>query len=104
MKLLIIGQTPPPYYGQAINIERMLSILDQHGLDYRHIRMNFSDEMSDVGTASYRKVWKLFRLFCSISCSLLVYRPDYVYYPPAGPDKVPAIRDMVLLFPVRLFR
>ncbi len=104
MKLLIIGQTPPPYGGQSINIAEMIRVLEKHQFDFRLIRMNFSDEMSDIGSASTKKLFRLFLILFKLLKSLLLYRPDYVYYPPAGPDKVPMIRDMMLLFPVRLFR
>jgi hypothetical protein len=32
-KFLIIGQTPPPYGGQRINIERMLKAFDNNSIE-----------------------------------------------------------------------
>lgn len=104
MKILILGQTPPPYGGQAINIEKMLQVLDQRSLTYRFIRMDFSTEINDMGKPGLRKIAKLGTIFLRLLYQLVVYRPGLVYYPPAGPQKVPVFRDMALLFPVRLFR
>ncbi len=103
MKLLIIGQTPPPYYGQSINIGEMLAVLEKQGFNYRFIRMHFSNATNEVGAVSVKKIWKLLVLLLKIGKELVIYKPDYVYYPPAGPDKTPVIRDMLLLFPIRLF-
>ena len=104
MKLLIIGQTPPPFGGQSINIEKMIHILKEFDFDYKFIRMDFSDEMSENGTVSFKKIFRLVKIFFRICFQLLVYRPDYTYYPPCGPEKVPMLRDIILLFPIRLFR
>ena len=104
MKILILGQTPPPYGGQAINIEKMIRVLAKHQFDHRVIRMNFSDEINDMGSFSLKKTMRLLRIVLQLVGQLIVYRPSLVYYPPAGPKQTPIFRDMVLLFPVRLFR
>jgi glycosyltransferase involved in cell wall biosynthesis len=104
MKILILGQTPPPYGGQAINIEKMIRVLNQHKFNYRLIRMNFSDDISDMGRFSLNKIGRLLRILFQLSWQLLTYRPNIIYYPPAGPQRTPIFRDMILLFPIRLFR
>ncbi len=104
MKILIIGQLPPPYGGQSINIEKMVQILDKHGFNYRFIRMDFSTTMNDMGSFSLKKLLKLAKVSFRILTSLLLFRPGLVYYPPAGPVKAAILRDFALLFPIRLFR
>lgn len=104
MKILILGQTPPPYGGQAINIEKMIAVLHRHQFNYRVIRMNFSDDISDMGRFSLKKTFRLLRILFQLLKLLLLYRPDIVYYPPAGPLRTPIFRDMILLFPIRFFR
>ncbi|MBD1393326.1 glycosyltransferase family 4 protein [Mucilaginibacter glaciei] len=104
MRFLIIGQTPPPYGGQTINIEKIVILLKKHDFDFRFVRLDFSAELSETGKLSFIKIWRLLRIFCSICYYLIVYRPKYVYYPVAGPNKVPVIRDIILLLPVRLFQ
>lgn len=103
MKILILGQTPPPYGGQAINIEKLIHLLAKHSFDHHVIRMNFSDEINDMGSFSLKKAIRLLRIFLQLLIQLVVYRPDFVYYPPAGPQRTPIFRDMILLLPVRLF-
>ncbi len=103
MKILILGQTPPPFGGQAINIEKLIQVLDRNNFDHRVIRLNFSDEINDMGRLSLKKLILLCNIFFRLIWQLTVYRPDIVYYPPAGPARTPIFRDMVLLFPIRLF-
>lgn len=104
MKILILGQLPPPYGGQAINIEKMLHVLNNEKQPFRFIRMDFSNELNDMGRLSIKKMMRLAHIFTKLIWQLFAYRPDVVYYPPAGPQRVPMFRDMVLLLPVRLTR
>ncbi|PWA04884.1 glycosyltransferase family 4 protein [Flavobacterium psychrotolerans] len=104
LKILVIGQTPPPYGGQIIHIGKIVTILENNDFDFRLIRMNFSEEMNETGKFSYLKIWKLFKLILSVIKNLLSYRPDYVYYPPSGNEKAPVYRDIIVLFLIRLFR
>ncbi|MCF0062721.1 glycosyltransferase family 4 protein [Dyadobacter chenwenxiniae] len=103
-KILIIGQTPPPYGGQSIMIGKIVSFLDKSDFDYKLIRMNFSEEMDQTGKWGLMKIFKLFKILFSIIYTLLSYKPDYVYYPPSGFERVPIYRDIILLFFVRLLR
>jgi glycosyltransferase involved in cell wall biosynthesis len=104
IKITIIGQTPPPYGGQIIHIGKIVQILAKNNFDHVLIRMNFSEEMNETGKFSVVKIVKLFMILLRILTNLLFYRPDYVYYPPSGNEKSPILRDIILLFFVRLFR
>lgn len=66
-----------------------------------HVRLAFSDDMESVGKASLKKVWILFTTILRIWVARLRHRTPVLYYPPAGPNKVPVLRDMVLLVSVR---
>ncbi|NCI48052.1 glycosyltransferase family 4 protein [Sediminibacterium soli] len=103
MRILVLGQTPPPYGGQSINIKKMLDAMAHAGVGHRFVRLNFSDEIQDMGSFSLKKMARLAGIFLRLLWNLLVYRPSFVYYPPAGPLMTPVLRDIVLLFPVRLF-
>ena len=48
VKVLIVGQTPPPYHGQAIMIERLLRAPFSR-VQLFHVRMDFSESIGDVG-------------------------------------------------------
>jgi glycosyltransferase involved in cell wall biosynthesis len=100
MKILVVGQTPPPFGGQAIMIERMLEET-YPGVELKHVRMTFSDEMSDIGRLQIRKIIRMLIILFKIWKSALIWKPDALYYPPAGPDLVPFIRDVFLLLLTR---
>ncbi len=102
-RILILGQTPPPFGGQAINIQKMLAVLDQHQFQFKHIRLDLSEELSEMGAFNGNKVFKLLKIFFALIWQMLVYHPDYIYYPPAGPTRNAVYRDLVLLFPIKLF-
>jgi glycosyltransferase involved in cell wall biosynthesis len=102
-RILIMGQTPPPFGGQAINIQKMLAVLEKHQFQFKHIRLDFSEELSDMGAFNFNKVFKLLKIYFALIWQMLVYHPDYIYYPPAGPTRNAVYRDLVLLFPIKFF-
>jgi glycosyltransferase involved in cell wall biosynthesis len=102
-RILILGQIPPPYGGQAINIQKMVQVLAKHQFNYRLIPLDFSEGLNDMGAFNFTKAIKLVRIFCTLLYQLLVYRPHAVYYPPAGPTINAVYRDFILLLPVKLF-
>ncbi len=103
-KLLFIGQLPPPYNGQNLQIQRIKGVLDKYAFEYRYIKLDFSDDSRSIGVIGLGKVVTLLKVFFKILWSLLFYRPHFVHYPPAGPNWAPMLRDFILLFPVRLLR
>lgn len=98
--MLVVGQTPPPFGGQAIAIESFVRG-SYDGLEIRHVRMAFSASMSDVGRAQLGKLGHLFGLVARVLWARLRFRADVLYYPPAGPDLVPVLRDLVVLLATR---
>ncbi|WP_295234360.1 glycosyltransferase family 4 protein [Sediminibacterium sp.] len=102
-RILILGQIPPPYGGQAINIQKMVQVLHKHHFNYQLIPLDFSESLNDMGAFNFTKALKLIRIFCTLLYKLLVYRPHAVYYPPAGPTMNAVYRDFILLFPIKLF-
>lgn len=103
-RILIIGQTPPPFGGQAINIEKILHTLQKNQVNHRFIRLHFSDQLNDMGRFNITKAWRLLTTLCKIFFYLVSYRPHLVYYPPAGPTRNAIYRDMILLLPIRLLK
>lgn len=70
-----------------------------------HVRMAFSEDMESVGKFALRKVLVLFTTILHIWWARFRYRTPVLYYPPSGPNKVPVLRDIVLLCCTRwLFR
>jgi len=104
VRILIVGQTPPPFHGQAIMIRNLLDG-DYPGFELLHQRMSFSEEMDEVGRVSLRKLLELFRVIIGIVVCRVRFRPRILYYPPAGPSLVPVLRDLAILGSTRwLFR
>ncbi len=100
ISILVVGQTPPPYGGQAVMIDQLLKS-EFSDVELHHVRMAFSDDMDSIGHFNIRKVSHLFVVICKIFFARIKHRPDTLYYPPAGPDKVPFLRDAAILFSCR---
>jgi glycosyltransferase involved in cell wall biosynthesis len=96
LRILVVGQTPPPYHGQAIMIQYFLDG-KYSNIELTHVRMSFSQELNSVGKFKLVKLWELFRVIAAIVLVKLRVRPDVLYYPPAGPNFVPVMRDIVIL-------
>ncbi len=100
LRILVVGQTPPPFGGQAVMIEHLLQGSYKRIRLY-HVRMAFSDDMESVGKFALRKVLVLFSTIASIWWARFKFRTPVLYYPPSGPNKVPVLRDIVLLCATR---
>jgi len=100
LKVLVVGQTPPPYHGQAIMIDRLVSARYER-IKIEHLRMSFSQEMDQVGKGSWYKLALLIGLIWKTYVKRFTHKIDCLYYPPAGPDLVPVARDIVYLIACR---
>ncbi len=70
-----------------------------------HVRMAYSDDMESVGKFAPRKVWVLFATILRVWWARLRQGTSVLYYPPAGPNMVPVLRDIVFLCATRwMFR
>ncbi len=96
VKVLIVGQTPPPYHGQAIMIERLLSGKYAQ-MQLYHVRMAFSDSIDSVGRFQLGKIFHLFGVIVQIFYYRIFHSAKVLYYPPAGPNRVPLYRDLIIL-------
>ena len=95
-RVLVVGQTPPPFGGQAVMIAKLLEG-DYERMKLFHVRMAFSAEMDNVGKFQWRKLWVLFSTTVQVFVMRIRHRPSVLYYPPSGPNMVPVLRDLVLL-------
>jgi glycosyltransferase involved in cell wall biosynthesis len=102
VKVLVVGQTPPPHLGQAMMIQRLVSAqFDQ--VQIKHVRLAFSDEARAIGRISFKKIFHLFVIIYKIYKIRFSENNLILYYPPAGPNTAPVIRDLILLFFIRPF-
>ena len=100
LRILVVGQTPPPFGGQAVMIEALLSGRYQR-VRLFHVRLAFSDDMDSVGRFQWRKLVVLFTTSFKVWWARLQHGTPVLYYPPSGPNLVPVLRDLVLLTATR---
>lgn len=102
--IVVVGQIPPPFHGQSIMIERLISTKMQD-IDLHHVGMSFSKSNDEVGKPGFRKFFHLFSVIFRIMISRWRTKSSVLYYPPAGPNKVPMLRDCLILISTRwMFR
>ena len=99
-RILVVAQTPPPFHGQAV-MQKYLVDATWTWCKKVFVRMNFSEEIGEVGVFKFKKVRELFGLLNRVRQSKQA-RFDLAYYPPAGPNRIPIYRDIIILFYLRL--
>jgi len=96
----MMGQTPPPWHGQAVATQ----ILFEHDwleFEVHRLRMEFSSEMVEVGRFQLKKVVLLFSLIAKAR-QILKANPDcLLFYPPASAKWIPFLRDVLFLSATR---
>lgn len=100
IKVLIVGQTPPPYHGQAIMIEKIISG-PYDNIDTIHVPLSFSVEIDEVGVFKFKKIYVLFKVIFAIYLAKFKHKPTVLYYPPSGPNLIPILRDIFILTSTR---
>lgn len=98
--LLILGQTPPPWHGQAV-ATKMLFDHDWGDREVKTLRMAYSDEMHTVGRLRIDKIFHLFDLIKGTRRLLTANPNTILFYPPASANWIPFLRDVVYLSKVR---
>lgn len=99
-KVLIVGQTPPPFGGQALMIERLIKN-NFENVELFHVRLAFSQDMSEVGRFQLKKLVHLVYVISAIIYKRIRHDIRILYYPPAGPHKIPMFRDIAILASTR---
>jgi glycosyltransferase involved in cell wall biosynthesis len=99
-KMLLMGQTPPPWHGQAV-ATKMLFEHSWKGWDVSTLRMAYSGEMHEVGRFSLGKILHLWKLIREARRRLGKERKVILFYPPASANWVPFLRDVIFLTAVR---
>ncbi len=67
----------------------------------KHIRLAYSETIGDVGRFSLRKVLHLFSVVLAVWRERVNSPIDILYYPPAGPHRIPFYRDLLTLVLIR---
>lgn len=104
LEVLLVGQTPPPFHGQAIATRRMLEGRYDR-LRFFHVPMRFSKRIGDIGKFGAGKLRHLVVVIFSIVRLRFSRRQSILFFPPAGGDRIPMYRDLAILCLTRwLFR
>lgn len=100
VRVLIVGQTPPPFLGLPI----MLKILvdsEMRDVDMRHLRIVLSTNESQVGKFRWGKLFRLVRVIWQIIWARIVQAPEIMYFAPAAASRTSMLRDVVILCSTR---
>jgi len=100
INVLVLGQTPPPYHGQAIAIQRLIEG-KYDNINIKHLRFEYSSSINEIGVFRFKKVLLLFATILRTFYYLMRYKVDVVHYPPAGGNKMAIFRDIVFLLFLR---
>ncbi len=102
--VLVVGEVPPPVTGQALMIQQFLR-REYEGLRLVHVPLEFSRTTAEIGAFGLRKLALLLNTLLNILMARFRTGATVLYYPPAGPNLNPFLRDVALLLPTRwLFR
>ncbi len=74
---------------------------DYSGVELFHIRLSFSRTMPEIGRIQLRKAFHLISIVFQIIYTRLRTGATVLYYPPAGPDRIPVYRDIAILLLTR---
>jgi glycosyltransferase involved in cell wall biosynthesis len=100
VRIVAVGQTPPPFGGQADTLA--LFVTGRYRLlEVFHVRMAFSRNTADIGRPRPGKVLHLLSLIARILWRRARTGATVLYYPPAGADVVPVLRDLAVLLCTR---
>jgi|YelNatPaOPRAMG01_1025707.scaffolds.fasta_scaffold00769_6 glycosyltransferase involved in cell wall biosynthesis len=99
-KVLVVGHIPPPYGGQAIMTQKLLNT-EFKNVNFLFLNFSFSHSFREMGRSSINKFLLLFKYIFKVYLFRFKYRNLILYYIPAGPNKIPIIRDIIFLFFIR---
>lgn len=99
-RVLVAGQIPPPIHGQSVMLQRLIEA-EMTDVTVTHVRMAFSKSNDAVGRFQWGKLVELFAVVFRIWWVRLTQRIDIFYYPPAGPNRIPIYRDIIILLCTR---
>jgi glycosyltransferase involved in cell wall biosynthesis len=102
MKLLIIGQLPPPVHGSNVMTQLFMHSLQKLGHDVDIVEKTFSLKQEDVGAVSIAKIMRAPHIVFKLFSHLIQNRPDICYYF-ISVGKISFAFDALLTLILRLF-
>lgn len=80
LRILVIGQLPPPIHGSNLMARVLTSALDSLGHRWKLVDRRFSKSVEEVGIFGMRKVASAPLLLTRLFASMLSFRPDCVVF------------------------
>jgi glycosyltransferase involved in cell wall biosynthesis len=99
-KVLVVGQIPPPYNGEAMMVERLVRS-EMRDVELRHLRLALSADVNEVGRFRWTKLLRLFPIIAGMYRARLVEGTRILYFTPARPTRMSMFRDFVILISTR---
>ena len=80
-KILFLVPLPPPLYGAAVSSKLILEsdVLNRE-FDIKHIKLNYSENVEDVGKINLKKIFRFFFTGFKIFGKILSFRPNIIYF------------------------
>ena len=103
LKILIVGQIPPPFHGSNIMAKLTVSALKKNGYKIIFVDKSFARSIDSIGKASLRKIIRIPILAIKLFISSLFRSPKIcIYFLACG--KSAFLIDTLLLFLIRFCR
>lgn len=96
-KMLMVGQIPPPFLGQAIMTKMLLDTLEGEKIPHKFINQTLSRETSSFHKVNGRKVIVVLQTIIKIYYYRIFAGYNILYYNPSGHRKIAILRDIVIL-------
>lgn len=100
--MLVVGQVPPPYHGQAIMVETLLRGRYESA-ELIHVEAAYSTSLDQIGRVSVDKVRRMLSVVWRTLRARRSTGAEVLYYHPAGANRSAVIRDIVVLTLLRPF-
>lgn len=97
-RIVIAGQAPPPFGGQAIEIGRLVEAMAMRpGVRSEHWAFHFTKNAGEARRPGWGKFMELLAVLWDLARRRARGRIDLMVYPAGGPQWVPVVRDLCLL-------
>lgn len=102
-RIVVAGQVPPPVHGQALYLAQTAEMLRDGGFVVDRLPFRFSRSLGDIRRPRPGKLLEVIRVWWRLLRLRMRGPVDLLLFPAGGPQRVPLIRDLLLLPVCRLF-